>query len=154
MITQEEMKRLRKQAARRKRRIIMDNDGNDCVYYCKEATPEALLNVRTTGVIGTQVDTIMYCAWSGGFRTTINSKVAEVFACKSPVGNPNKNETWGRNGFADNKTADFIAQGTDCLEILVVRGTGKAVRQIGDRLIATKGVKHGQLVMTTTGKGL
>ena len=42
----------------------------------------------------------------------------------------------------------------NCLEILVVRGTGKAVRQIGDRLIATKGVKHGQLVMTTTGKGL
>jgi len=41
-----------------------------------------------------------------------------------------------------------------CLEVLVVRGRGKEIRKVADRLIATKGVKHGKLTMTTTGKGL
>jgi CopG family nickel-responsive transcriptional regulator len=42
----------------------------------------------------------------------------------------------------------------NCLEVLVVRGPGKMIREIADRLISTKGVKHGKLTMTTTGKGL
>ncbi|MFH1387508.1 MAG: nickel-responsive transcriptional regulator NikR [bacterium] len=42
----------------------------------------------------------------------------------------------------------------NCLEVLVVRGKSKQVREIADRLISTKGVKHGKLVMTSTGKGL
>ena len=41
-----------------------------------------------------------------------------------------------------------------CIEVLVVRGTSAAVRSVADRLIATKGVKHGKLTMTTTGKHL
>ncbi|MFM8552132.1 MAG: nickel-responsive transcriptional regulator NikR [Nitrospiraceae bacterium] len=41
-----------------------------------------------------------------------------------------------------------------CLEVLAVRGKGREIRQVADRLIATKGVKHGKLTMTTTGKGL
>jgi len=40
----------------------------------------------------------------------------------------------------------------NCLEVLVLRGPGNALRKIGDRLLATKGVKHGQLMMTTTGR--
>ena len=42
----------------------------------------------------------------------------------------------------------------NCLEVLIVRGKSKKVREIADKLIATKGVKHGKLVMTTTGKKL
>jgi CopG family nickel-responsive transcriptional regulator len=42
----------------------------------------------------------------------------------------------------------------NCLEVLVVRGLGKTIRDVADRLISTKGVKHGKLTMTTTGKGL
>jgi len=42
----------------------------------------------------------------------------------------------------------------NCLEVLVVRGKGDKVKEIADRLIATKGVKHGKLVMTSTGKDL
>lgn len=42
----------------------------------------------------------------------------------------------------------------NCLEVLVVRGKSRKVREIADRLIATKGVKHGKLVMTSTGKEL
>ncbi len=41
-----------------------------------------------------------------------------------------------------------------CLEVLAVRGKGREIKKIADRLIATKGVKHGKLTMTTTGKGL
>lgn len=41
-----------------------------------------------------------------------------------------------------------------CLEVLVVRGRSGELRRIADRLIGAKGVKHGKLTMTTTGKGL
>ncbi len=41
-----------------------------------------------------------------------------------------------------------------CLEVLVVRGKGAEIRKVADTLIGTKGVKHGKLTMTTTGKGL
>ncbi|MBI1921402.1 MAG: nickel-responsive transcriptional regulator NikR [Geobacter sp.] len=39
----------------------------------------------------------------------------------------------------------------NCLEVLVVRGKARDVKQIADELIGVKGVKHGKLVMTTTG---
>jgi len=42
----------------------------------------------------------------------------------------------------------------NCLEVLVVRGRGSAVKSLADRLIAAKGVKHGKLTLTTTGEGL
>ncbi len=37
----------------------------------------------------------------------------------------------------------------NCLEVLVLRGRAGTVRQIADKLISTKGVKHGQLTLTT-----
>ena len=40
----------------------------------------------------------------------------------------------------------------NCMEILAVKGKARAIRQLADRLIASKGVKHGKLTMTTTGK--
>ncbi len=42
----------------------------------------------------------------------------------------------------------------NCLEVLVVRGKGANIKKISDRLIGTKGVKHGRLSLTTTGKNL
>jgi CopG family transcriptional regulator, nickel-responsive regulator len=41
----------------------------------------------------------------------------------------------------------------NCLEVLVVRGRSAEVRQVADALISTKGVKHGRLVITTSGAG-
>ncbi len=41
-----------------------------------------------------------------------------------------------------------------CVEVLVVRGKSSEVRRVADLLIGTKGVKHGKLTMTTTGKRL
>ncbi len=42
----------------------------------------------------------------------------------------------------------------NCLEVLIVKGKGKDIKKIADRLIGTKGVKHGKLSLTTTGKHL
>ncbi len=42
----------------------------------------------------------------------------------------------------------------NCLEVLVVRGKAAVIRHIADELIAAKGVKHGKLTVTTTGKDL
>ncbi len=40
----------------------------------------------------------------------------------------------------------------NCLEVLAVRGTAGDVRKIADRLLSTKGIKHGKLTTTSTGK--
>jgi CopG family nickel-responsive transcriptional regulator len=42
----------------------------------------------------------------------------------------------------------------NCLEVLVLRGKPSEIRALADRLIAAKGVKHGKLTLTTTGKDL
>jgi len=42
----------------------------------------------------------------------------------------------------------------NCLEVIVVKGRSDQVRAIADRLISTRGVKHGKLVCTTTGHTL
>jgi CopG family nickel-responsive transcriptional regulator len=41
-----------------------------------------------------------------------------------------------------------------CLEVLVVKGKASIVQRVADSLIATKGVKHGRLTITTSGAGL
>ncbi len=41
-----------------------------------------------------------------------------------------------------------------CLEILAVRGRASAIKKLAAELIAAKGVKHGKLTITTTGKDL
>jgi len=42
----------------------------------------------------------------------------------------------------------------NCLEIIVVRGKPRGVKELADKLRATKGVKYGSLSIATTGKGL
>ncbi|MFQ6096481.1 MAG: nickel-responsive transcriptional regulator NikR [Armatimonadota bacterium] len=42
----------------------------------------------------------------------------------------------------------------NCLETIVVRGTSRVVRTIADQLLSTRGVKHGGLVSTSTGRTL
>ncbi|MEK6586560.1 MAG: nickel-responsive transcriptional regulator NikR [Nitrospirota bacterium] len=41
-----------------------------------------------------------------------------------------------------------------CLEVLVVKGKGTDIKKVADALVSVKGVKHGKLTMTTTGKFL
>jgi CopG family nickel-responsive transcriptional regulator len=42
----------------------------------------------------------------------------------------------------------------NCLEVLIIRGAVKDIKQIANELIGVKGVKHGKLVMTTTAENL
>ncbi len=41
-----------------------------------------------------------------------------------------------------------------CLEVVAMRGPGPKVQRLADRLIGLKGVKHGKLAVTSTGKRL
>jgi len=41
-----------------------------------------------------------------------------------------------------------------CLEVVVLKGKAKKIKKLAEELIGTKGVKHGKLMTTTTGKGL
>jgi hypothetical protein len=53
----------RRKDAHRRRRIIMNNDGNDTRAAATErpVTPEKLLEKRTTALVGSQVDSVFYC---------------------------------------------------------------------------------------------
>jgi CopG family nickel-responsive transcriptional regulator len=42
----------------------------------------------------------------------------------------------------------------NCLEVLIMRGAPAEVKKAGELLISTRGVKHGKITMTTTGKEL
>lgn len=42
----------------------------------------------------------------------------------------------------------------NCLEVLVVKGKGGELKKVANRLIGTKGVKHGKMVTTTTGRDI
>ena len=61
-----------------------------------------------------------------------------------------------QHGFHDSviSTMHIHLDGHNCLEVLVVRGRGRDIRKIADRLIGTKGVKHGKLTLATTGRDM
>jgi CopG family nickel-responsive transcriptional regulator len=42
----------------------------------------------------------------------------------------------------------------NCLEVTIVKGQASTVRQLAERMIALRGVKHGNLTMSSTGDGL
>ena len=42
----------------------------------------------------------------------------------------------------------------NCLEVLVLKGQADSIKSLAHRLISTKGVKHGKLGLTTTGRDL
>ena len=42
----------------------------------------------------------------------------------------------------------------NCLEVIIMKGRSTGIRELADRIISLIGVKHGQLVITSTGKDL
>jgi CopG family nickel-responsive transcriptional regulator len=42
----------------------------------------------------------------------------------------------------------------NCLEVIIVKGRGTEVQELADHILSLRGVKHGKLVMTTTGTRL
>jgi len=42
----------------------------------------------------------------------------------------------------------------NCLEVIIMRGRSAEVRNLGDQILSLRGVKHGRLVLTSTGRNL
>jgi CopG family nickel-responsive transcriptional regulator len=42
----------------------------------------------------------------------------------------------------------------NCLEVVILKGSGKVIQEVAGLLLSAKGVKHGKLIMTTTGSRL
>lgn len=100
------MTEARRKAAHRTRRIVVNNDGNDCwnPKPGEAKTPENFLSKRTTPLLGSHVDAIFYC--TGVYNTyTHESKETELRA------------------HADQGVTDWahelIGQGRDSLRIMV-----------------------------------
>jgi len=100
------MKEARKKAAFRKRRIIMNNDGNDCwnPRPGEPKTPESFLSKRTTPLLGSQVDAIFYCTG--------------VFNSYTHQGQETELRTLADRGITD-WAHELIGQGRDSLRIMV-----------------------------------
>ena len=105
---------LRQKALARPRRIWFNHDGCDASSFPStrlrdgKGTPQALLEVRTTPLAETQVDTLSYCTISSGFSNfTHRTQVGHILTSPSA--------TDGRV----NITQDLIDQGTDPLEVMV-----------------------------------
>ncbi|MGH9327981.1 MAG: nickel-responsive transcriptional regulator NikR [Terriglobia bacterium] len=43
---------------------------------------------------------------------------------------------------------------SNCLEVVIMKGRSSEVNHIAERILSLRGVKHGKVVLTTTGKGL
>jgi len=104
-ITLTELRAARESAKQRDRKLLVNNDGGD-VLNGAEHTPQGLLDVQTSGLAGTQVDSIVYTTRSSGFGLfTHNTQVGEIFT-----------STGGR--YVNNMTQDLINQGTDVLKVM------------------------------------
>ena len=103
-----ELRKRRKQAAHRRRRVIFNNDGNSIMYRLgdKEVSREALLADRTIPLVGTHVDSIFYCTSASLGMATHMSDVSEPFVSREGV-------------FEANRTKAFHEAGLDPLEITV-----------------------------------
>lgn len=113
----DELREARTKLAKRKRRIIANNDGCDCLYYPgkEDATPEGFLKLRTTELADTHVDTIAYCTISSGFgHFTHNTKVGTVLVRQSG--------DYGIHPDKRNATQEFIDQGKDVLQLVTEYG--------------------------------
>ena len=108
-----ELRRMRRTLARRKRRVIFNNDGDDVIYRKNDPTPEALLAERTSPLLGSQVDSIFYSNSLCFGDALYDSKVFRPFTCTEYI-------------FKDN-----------CLPALISRGLAPI------RIMADFGREHG-----------
>ena len=93
----------RQQAARRKRRVIYNNDGDD-IWAGGADTVDRFLDVRHTPLLGTHVDSIYYSTTQSFNFFTHQTKVAEVFRSKE-------------GSFQENNLSKFLDQDTDGLRM-------------------------------------
>lgn len=101
------MKEQRQEAANRRRRIIMNNDGAEPVMHMRSPSAQEFLDKRTTPLVGTQVDSIFYCPRCSGFGMfTYFTKVGEIFTTRE-----------GR--YEHNQMEALLREGIDPLQVIV-----------------------------------
>jgi hypothetical protein len=105
--TLEQLRQQRAEAARHTRRVIFNNDGDDHLLD-GPASVEAFLAKRTTPLLDSQVDTIVYCTSRPFGMFTHHTKVGDSLTMKDVFLSK-------RN----NIVGDFVAQGTDPLRVMV-----------------------------------
>ncbi len=102
-----ELRALRHEAANRQRRVIFNNDGSESAMMMKTASAQELLDLRTSALAGTQVDSIFYCSRSSGFGVfTHFTKVGQIFTSQE-----------GR--YSGNQTSALLKAGVDPLRVMV-----------------------------------
>ena len=114
-----QLREARQRAAQHPRRIIFNNDGDDCLYYPRDrkVTPEGLLALRTTALAGSQVDTLDYCTISSGFSYfTHRTQAGSVLRPIRP-----ESLVPGMRNIAQ----ELIDQGKDCLQVMVRQRGGR-----------------------------
>lgn len=106
-----QLRQQRSVLAQRKRRIIMNNDGCDVLYFPKteKVTVQNFLAKRTSPLADTQVGTIAFCPTSSGFSN---------FTYKTQIGTilTKSGSEYGILPETRNITQDLIDLGTDCLQ--------------------------------------
>jgi hypothetical protein len=113
----EELRQARSELARRQRRIIMNNDGCDVLYFPKDekATVEAFLAKRTTPLAGTHVDAIAFCPTSSGFSYFTHDTQVGTLLTRSGY-------EFGIQPNSRNIAQELIDLGTDCQEAVIKFG--------------------------------
>ncbi|MCX6992856.1 MAG: hypothetical protein NT011_06905, partial [Kiritimatiellaeota bacterium] len=107
--------------------IIFNNDADDVLIVPRDlpATAESLLKLRTTALVGSQVDTIFYCSLQGPMSLH-RTKVGEMMTA-----NASEYYTEGDLGkyFATRRSiiGELVAQGTDPLQVMVDFGRGHGI---------------------------
>jgi len=112
-----QLRQQRHELARHKRRIIMNNDGCDVLYFPKgeRVTVSNFLAKRTTPLAGTQVGTIAFCPTSSGFSN---------FTYKTAIGTilTKSGSEFGILPETRNIARNLIDLGTDCLQAVTAFG--------------------------------
>src|SRR5690606_35016214 len=109
----ESLKAWRRPAVERERRMIFDNDGNEA-FHIAAPDRQQFLDVRTSALAGSHVDSIFYCANACFGHATRDSKVWQVFTAKVPH-------------HENNFTQVLIDAGLDPLQLVVDFGKGHGI---------------------------
>lgn len=100
------LRQARREAAHRQRRMIFNNDGDDVIYTRKAPTAEALLALRTTPLVGSQVDSIFYSNSLCFGQALHQSRVMEPFHSTEYI-------------FKDNGLPQLLERGIDPIRVMV-----------------------------------
>jgi CopG family nickel-responsive transcriptional regulator len=91
--------------------------------------------------------------WESDNTETVGT-ITLVYSHDTRELNDNLNDIQHHNHQLVISTTHIHLDGHNCLEVIIVKGRSKDIKAVADRLIGTKGVKHGKLTATTTGKRL